>query len=108
MRQGDDDSVQWDREVLERAVILEGELGPLEGSMKPLTLMASENGGGEPENWQQRKRSCRYRGRENRLVLLLCELPPVCPGQVRPSQQGCKCNQLPPNSPSPLWFPRRR
>lgn len=35
-----------------------GELGPLEGSMKPLTLMASEDGDGEAENWQQRTRSC--------------------------------------------------
>lgn len=34
----------------ETAVIPEGELGPLEGSMKPLTLMASEDGDGEPGN----------------------------------------------------------
>ena len=61
--QGDDHGVQWDREVLETAVILERELGPLEGSMKPLTLMASEDGDGEPENWQQKKRSCWYRDR---------------------------------------------
>lgn len=47
--------MQHDGAVLETAVILEGELGPLEGSMKPFTLMASEDGDGEPENWQQKE-----------------------------------------------------
>lgn len=76
----------------ETAVILEGDLGPLEGSMKPLTLMASEDGDGEPENWQQKKRSCVYGDGQSTLsVLLLCGLPPVCPGQVWLSRQDCKC-----------------
>lgn len=70
--QGDDHSVQWDRAVLETAVILEGELGPLEGSMKPLTLMASEDGDGDPENWQQKKRSCGYGDRQSHLLGSCC------------------------------------
>lgn len=90
--QGGDHGVQWDAEVLETAVILEGELGPLEGSMKPLTLMASEDGDGEPENWQQKKRSCAGMGTESPpRVLLICELTPVYPGYVQLSRQECKC-----------------
>jgi len=46
--QGDGHSVRQDWEFWETAVILEGELGPLEGSMKPFMLMDSEDEDGEP------------------------------------------------------------
>lgn len=86
--------------MLEAAVILEGELGPLEGSMKPLTLMALEDGDGESQNWQQKELRVWGQTESSPGVLLFCELPPACPGQVWLSRQECKCNQLSPNGPS--------